>query len=129
MGDPASRCIVVLFNTLFLRLVLFISLLLFFWVPCAVKRRPKFKSRYKQRVQVAIEYAKSIDDFDDLVNPHTLALYCLGPEPSAYVLRTIEREEKKSEYLVRHFSSFSFFFFFFFYKIFLFFFFFFRDDD
>ena len=68
------------------------------YVPCAVKRQPKLKSRYKQRVEAAIEYAKSIDDFDDLVNSRTLALYCLGPEPFAYVLHTIEREEKKSKY-------------------------------
>ena len=63
----------------------------------AVKRQPKLKSMYKQRVEAAIEYAKSIDDFDDLVDPRTLALYCLSLEPSAYVLRTIEREEKKSK--------------------------------
>ena len=78
------------------------------YVPCAVKRRPKLKSRYKQRVEAAIEYAKSIDDFDDLVNSRTLALYCLGPEPFAYVLHTIEREEKKS---ISFSSSFLFFFF------------------
>ena len=57
-------------------------------------------SRYKQCVEAAIEYVKLIDDFDDLVDPHTLALYCLGPEPSAFVLRTIEIEEKKSKYFI-----------------------------
>ena len=83
--------------------VSFIPSLLTFWAPCAVKRRPNLKSRYKQCIEVAIEYTKSIDDFNDLVNPRTLAMYCLGPEPSAYVLRTIEREEKKSKYLVRRY--------------------------
>ena len=57
-------------------------------------------SRYKQCVEAAIEYANLIDDFDDLVDPHTLALYCLGPEPSAFVLHTIEIEEKKSKYFI-----------------------------
>ena len=47
---------------------------------------------------MAIEYAKMIDDFDDLVDPRTLALHCLGLEPFAYILHTIEIEEKKSEY-------------------------------
>ena len=63
----------------------------------AVKRRPNLKSRYKERVEKAIEYAKMIKDWDDLVNPRTLAFYCLGPESSAYVLRNIDIEEKKSK--------------------------------
>ena len=79
---------------------------------CAVKRWPKLKSKYRQRVEAAIEYAKTIDDFDDLVDPCTLALHCLGLEPSAYVLRFIEIEEKKSKYL---FGSLLFLFFLFFF--------------
>ena len=81
-----------------------------------VKRRLKLKSRYKQRVEAAIEYAKSIDD---LVDPRTLALYCLGPEPFAFVLCAIEIEEKKS----KNFSSsltlpLVFLFYFYFFKVF-----------
>ena len=53
-----------------------------------------------ERVEAAIEYAKSIDDFDDLVDPRTLALYYLGPVPSIYVLHTIEREKKKSKHFI-----------------------------
>ena len=64
---------------------------------CVVKRRPKLKSRHKERVEKAIEYAKMIEDWDDLVDPRTLAFYCLGPNPSAFVLRNIEIEEKKSK--------------------------------
>ena len=45
---------------------------------------------------MAIEYARTIDDFNDLVNPRTLAFHCLGLEPFAFVLRNIEIEEKKS---------------------------------
>ncbi|KAL0015932.1 hypothetical protein SO802_003001 [Lithocarpus litseifolius] len=61
----------------------------------AVKRRPKLKSRYKELVEKAIEYAKTIEDFDDLVDPWTLAFYYLGPNLSAFVLRTLGIEEKK----------------------------------
>ena len=78
-----------------------------------VKRRPKLKSKYRQCVEATIEYVKTIDDFDDLVDPRTLALYCLGPEPSAYFWRTIKIKEKKSKYLVRHCLSLSLPFFFF----------------
>ena len=62
---------------------------------CVVKRRLKLKSRYKERVEKAIEYEKTIEDFDDLVDPWTLAFYCLSPEPSAFVLRNLDIEEKK----------------------------------
>jgi len=63
-----------------------------------IKRHFKLKSRYKQHVEAVIKYAKSIDDFNDLVDPRTLALYYLGPEPSTFILRIIEIEEKKSKY-------------------------------
>ncbi|KAK9997050.1 hypothetical protein SO802_021736 [Lithocarpus litseifolius] len=59
------------------------------------KRRPKLKSRYKERVEKAIEYVKTIEDFDDLVDPRTLVFYCLGPDPSTFVLRSLDIEEKK----------------------------------
>ncbi|XP_075672036.1 uncharacterized protein LOC142641480 isoform X2 [Castanea sativa] len=63
--------------------------------PNLVKRRPKLKSRYKERVEKAIEYARTIEDWDDLVDPRTLAFDCLGPEPSAFVLRNLRIEGKK----------------------------------
>ncbi|KAL0014774.1 hypothetical protein SO802_001843 [Lithocarpus litseifolius] len=59
------------------------------------KKRSKLKSRYRLRVEAAIEYARTIDNFDIFLDSRNLALYCLGPEPSAYNLRTIEIEEKK----------------------------------
>ena len=62
-----------------------------------VKRRPKLKSRYKGRVEKAIEYPKMVEDWDDLMDPRTLAFYCLGPEPSAFVLCNIDIEVKKSK--------------------------------
>ena len=45
----------------------------------------------------AIEYARTIDSWDDLVDLRTLAFYCLGPEPSAFVLRNLNIEGKKSK--------------------------------
>ena len=62
---------------------------------CVVKRRLKLKSRYKERVEKAIEYVKTIEDFDDLVDPWTLAFYCLSPKPSTFVLHNLDIEEKK----------------------------------
>jgi len=43
---------------------------------------------------VAIEYASTIEDFDELVDLQTLARHCLGPEPSHLVLHAIQKEEK-----------------------------------
>ena len=91
-------------------------------VLCTAKRWPKLKSRYKVRVGMAIEYVRTIDDFNDLVDPRTLAFHCLGLEPFAFVLRNIEIEEKKSLSMLCFFLflslSFVFFCFFFFNKCF-----------
>ena len=65
---------------------------------CAVKRQPKLQSRHKEHVKKAIEYALTIENWDDLVDPQTLAFYNLGPDPSFYVLRGLGIEEKKSKY-------------------------------
>ena len=56
------------------------------------------KSRYRERAQKAIEYTRTVENWDDLVDPRTLAFYCLGPEPSAFVLKTLSIEGKKSKY-------------------------------
>ena len=66
-----------------------------------MKRRPKLKSSYIERVEKAIKYALTIENWDDLVDPRTLAFYNLGPDPSAYVLRLLRIEEKKSKYKPR----------------------------
>ncbi|KAK9997517.1 hypothetical protein SO802_022203 [Lithocarpus litseifolius] len=60
-----------------------------------VERRPKLKNKYKECVEKTIEYARTIEDFDDLVDTQTLAFHFLGPDPSAFVFRNIEIEEKK----------------------------------
>ena len=62
-----------------------------------MKRRPKLKSKYQGRVEKAIQYAKTIESWEDLVDPCTHAFYCLCMDPSAYVLRLIEIEGKKSK--------------------------------
>ena len=67
-------------------------------VSLAVKRRPKLKSKYQDRVEKAIEYARTIKSWEDLVDLRTLAFYCLGSDPSPYVLRNIDIEGKKSKY-------------------------------
>ena len=59
-----------------------------------VRDHLELEGRFEERVQAVVQYASTIDDFDDLVNPSTLARHCLGPEPSHYVLRAINREEK-----------------------------------
>ena len=61
---------------------------------CAVKRRPKLKSRYIERVEKAIEYIPTIKNWDDLVDRRTLAFYNLGPDLSSYILRALSIEEK-----------------------------------
>ena len=40
---------------------------------------------------------RTIEDFDELVDPRTLAHHCLEPKPSPYMLRVIDREERKSK--------------------------------
>ena len=78
-----------------------LSSLTSFFFSRAVKRRPKLNSKYQGRVEKAIEYAKVIESWEDLVDPRTLAFYCLGLDPSPYVLQLIEIEGKKS---AAHFS-------------------------
>ena len=58
--------------------------------------RLELEGKFEERVQEAARYASTIEDFDELVNSRMLAHHCLGPEPSLYVLRVIDREERKS---------------------------------
>ena len=97
MGDPDLRCVSIRSCYDFFNCLLCSSLTLIFFF-CAVKRRPKLKSRYTESIEKAIEYAPTIENWDNLVDPRTLAFYNLGPDPSAYVLRLLSIEEKKSKY-------------------------------
>jgi len=68
---------------------------------------PDLEDKHHHRVRAAIAYAREIEDFDDLVDPHHLFDYCLGPEPSKYILEKIRQEEKsKIIYLSLHLSQF-----------------------
>ena len=67
--------------------------------PCvllfSVKEHPDLDNKFDGRVQAAVKYAATIEDFNELIDPRTLARHCLGPEPSLYVLSALDREEKK----------------------------------
>ena len=73
----------------------------------ATKAQPKLKNRYKNCVKSATEYMRTIDDFDKLINPKTLARHFLGLKPSPYVLRAIVEKKKVSACCLAS-SSFSF---------------------
>ena len=60
-----------------------------------MKERPDLESKFDERVQAAVKYAKTIEDFNELIDPRTLARHCPGPKPSLYVLSALDREEKK----------------------------------
>ena len=76
------------------------------------------KSRYKDHIEAVVMYAKTIDDFDDLVDPQTLACHCLGPKPSAFVLQAIAIEDKSECYHTSlSFPSLSLFYFLFFLNV------------
>ena len=61
----------------------------------AVKECPELESKFEEWVQAAIKYSRTIDDFDELIDPRTLVCHCLGPEPSLYVLSTLDQKERK----------------------------------
>ena len=50
-----------------------------------MKERPDLESQFEEKVQEAIKYVRTIDNFDKLVDLRTLASHCLGPEPSLYI--------------------------------------------
>ena len=39
-----------------------------------LKERLELESRFDERVQAAVEYARTIEDFNELIDPRTLAL-------------------------------------------------------
>ena len=102
MGNPDLRCISISPRRVnFAALEALVLLTLLFFLFDIVKRRPKLKGRHKERIETAIGYSEMIDNWDDLVDPRTLAFYNLGPDPSAYVLRQVGIEGKKSKYYPR----------------------------
>ena len=75
--------------------ILVITSDLFLVLYFAVKERPELESKFEEWVQVAIKYSRTIDHFDELIDPRTLAHHCLGPEPSLYVLSMLNQKERK----------------------------------
>ena len=96
MGNPKLRCVNIPHRLLIFVRFKWLSITLFFLL-YAVKRRLKLKSKYQGHVKKAIEYTKMVESWDDLVGPRTFAFYCLGLDPSPYVLRIITIEGKKSK--------------------------------
>ena len=72
----------------------------------AVKKHLKLEVKFKGRMQAAIEYMKTIEDFDELVDPRTFARHCLGLEPSHFILQAIRRDEKNKFLRTRSFLHF-----------------------
>ena len=85
---PLMRCFF-FSNSLFILVITSDPFLVLYF---AIKERPELESKFEERVQVAIKYARTIDDFDELTDPCTLARHCLGPEPSLYILSTFDWE-------------------------------------
>ena len=71
---------------------MFVLLILCDFSSSVVKERIELESQFEARVQETIKYTRMIDDFDELLDPHTLAHHCLGHKPSFYVLQAIDRE-------------------------------------
>ena len=90
MGDPFDWCVYPNIVGPFFFFNFFLLMSSF-----AVKDRPELEAKFVERVQAAIKYARTIEDFGELIDPRTLARHCLGPEPSLYVLSTLDREERK----------------------------------
>ena len=98
MGDPVAWCVCSSRDAPF-------SFSFFFFnpghysdlcvLPFTVKEHPDLESKFDERVQAVVKYARTIEDFNELIDPRTLARHCLGLEPSLYVLSTLDREEKK----------------------------------
>ena len=63
------------------------------------------EERYQGRIKAALKFALTVDDFDELVDPHRLCEYCLGLEPFAYVLKKNAQEEKSRFLILRLFLS------------------------
>ena len=75
--------------SLFFFLSFFFSFFFFFFFVLAAADRPLLEERYQGRIKAGLEFAVTVDDFDDLVDPRCLYECYLGPEPSGYVLKKI----------------------------------------
>ena len=67
---------------------------LFFVSSFAVANYPLLEEHYQGRIEAALEFALTIDNFVELVDPRRLYECCLGPKPSAYVLKEIALQSR-----------------------------------
>ena len=97
-GSPSTWCVCLAFffsfSFGFLLESSILILCVFLCFHFTVRDHLELESRFAERVCAAVEYASTIDDFDDLVDPRTLARHCLGQEPSHYIFHAIHHEEK-----------------------------------
>lgn len=73
---------------------------LYIQFPFSGKTRLKLKSQHKDRVRVASDYMRTIENFNDLNNPQTLFRHFLGLDPSPFVLRAFQKEEKNKSFML-----------------------------
>lgn len=78
----------------------------FFFFFLAISNCPKLEGPNYEWIQAALAFAQEIEDFDDLIDPHHLFAYCLGHEPTQYVLEKILQEEKSKSSHSCEFPSF-----------------------
>ena len=67
---------------------------LFFVSSFAVANYPLLEEHYQGQIKAALEFALTVDNFVELVDPRRLYECCLRPKPFAYILKGIAREEK-----------------------------------
>ena len=74
MGDPIAWCVCSLrdapLSFSFFSLILVIILIFVFFL-LTVKERPDLESKFDERVQTAVKYARRIEDFNELIDPRT----------------------------------------------------------
>ena len=106
MGSPLSWCVPLF---LFIKQIVFsFTIFLISFLPpfFTIVDPPLLEEHYQGWIKATLEFALTIDDFDELVDPHCLYECCPGPEPFAYVLKKIAQEEKSRFLILRSFLSF-----------------------
>ena len=93
----------------FLFIFLVSNSLTFFLICFVAVERPKLEEQYQGRVEAALEFVLTLssEDFKGLIGARRLYKYCLGPEPSKFVLEKIALEERSMLFLFFNDEQFS----------------------
>ena len=91
-------CIFFFFLVYHFTLIIPSDLVCVFFFYFIIRDRPELESRFEEHVRAVVKYVSTIDNFDDLVDPRTLARHFVGPEPSHYVHNAIHHEEKSESF-------------------------------